>query len=262
MALTVDVAIIGAGLGGLSTAFYLQKLHPNLNIVILEASHRIGGRTLSVDMKVRNGKTARFESGGQWIGPLHTDLLDLLKEFQLDDQLYTQYLDGKKVCWLEKEKISTYSLDLPFLNPFIYLEAFLFMRKIDKYSESLDGDNPFISNPELAEYLDSMTCESLIRTNIHGSRLREIIRIAIRTTFGFETTQISALYVVLYAKSSGNIEALFSANNNGAQKLKLAGGISQISEKLLEIIGKDNVYFNSPVKSTTQVPHLIYSIQG
>ena len=48
-----DVCIIGAGLSGISTAYYLNKANPELNIVILEknkvgwgASGRNGGQLL------------------------------------------------------------------------------------------------------------------------------------------------------------------------------------------------------------------------
>ena len=37
-----DVCIIGAGLSGITTAFYLNKIDPNLKIVILE-KNKIGG---------------------------------------------------------------------------------------------------------------------------------------------------------------------------------------------------------------------------
>ena len=51
--LQCDVCIIGAGLSGISSALYLSKLNPDLNIVILEknkvgwgASGRNGGQLL------------------------------------------------------------------------------------------------------------------------------------------------------------------------------------------------------------------------
>jgi protoporphyrinogen/coproporphyrinogen III oxidase len=48
---TFDVAIIGGGISGLSTAWYLQKGDPNLSYVLLERGERWGGkiRTDSVD---------------------------------------------------------------------------------------------------------------------------------------------------------------------------------------------------------------------
>ena len=51
--LQCDVCIIGGGLSGISTAYYLNKINPNLKIIILEknkigwgASGRNGGQLL------------------------------------------------------------------------------------------------------------------------------------------------------------------------------------------------------------------------
>ena len=46
-----DVAIVGGGIAGLSTAWYLQQGAPNLKYVLLEESNRWGGhiRTERVD---------------------------------------------------------------------------------------------------------------------------------------------------------------------------------------------------------------------
>ena len=46
-----DVVIVGSGLSGLSTAFYIKQHHPNVNITILEKSDRCGGRLYSQDGK-------------------------------------------------------------------------------------------------------------------------------------------------------------------------------------------------------------------
>jgi protoporphyrinogen oxidase len=37
-----DVVIIGAGLSGLSSAYYLKKKYPSLSLLIVEAKDRIG----------------------------------------------------------------------------------------------------------------------------------------------------------------------------------------------------------------------------
>ena len=39
--LQCDVCIIGGGLSGISTAYYLSKINPNLNVVVLE-KHKVG----------------------------------------------------------------------------------------------------------------------------------------------------------------------------------------------------------------------------
>lgn len=59
----VDVAIVGAGLAGLTAARDL--LRKGVSVAVLEARDRVGGRTLS--RHLQDGSVV--ELGGQWIGP-------------------------------------------------------------------------------------------------------------------------------------------------------------------------------------------------
>jgi protoporphyrinogen oxidase len=49
--LSPQVIIIGAGLSGLSAADYILSQNPNVKITILEAMDRIGGRTITQEIK-------------------------------------------------------------------------------------------------------------------------------------------------------------------------------------------------------------------
>ncbi len=60
---TVDVAVVGAGLAGLTAARDL--VDAGRSVMVLEARDRVGGRTLNEDLG--DGKVV--EVGGQWIGP-------------------------------------------------------------------------------------------------------------------------------------------------------------------------------------------------
>lgn len=57
-----DVAILGGGLTGLATAFWLTRQIPNANIIIYEKSHRLGGWVDSEIVPVGNDKIL-FEWG-------------------------------------------------------------------------------------------------------------------------------------------------------------------------------------------------------
>ena len=153
----------------MAAAYHLKKRQSNLKVLILEAKPRLGGRTLTVSLEANGGKKANFDLGGQWVGPLQEDLLELMKELDMSDHIYPQFISGTKVAWVDPGHIVTYNADLPFYNPIIYLEAYFFMRKIDKLADQLDADNPFLHNPALAEYLDSITAEAFIRENIYCS---------------------------------------------------------------------------------------------
>jgi monoamine oxidase len=67
-----DVAIVGAGLAGLTAARELTKAGIN-RIVVFDARGRVGGRTVNHDI----GKGRVVEGGGQWVGPTQTAILNL-----------------------------------------------------------------------------------------------------------------------------------------------------------------------------------------
>ena len=59
-----DVVIIGAGISGSNAAYTLKKHCQSLKILIVEAKDRVGGRTLTVDLKTASGKS-RYDIGGK-----------------------------------------------------------------------------------------------------------------------------------------------------------------------------------------------------
>src|SRR5688500_2759770 len=73
-----DVAIVGAGLAGLTAARELTKA--GRSVVVLEAQDRVGGRTLN--HRFEDGTLV--EVGGQWIGPTQDRLEALASELGIE----------------------------------------------------------------------------------------------------------------------------------------------------------------------------------
>jgi monoamine oxidase len=63
------VIIIGAGLSGLSLAYFLSK--KNISTIVLEASSRAGGRIHTV----KGSHDTPLELGATWFSDLHSNLL-------------------------------------------------------------------------------------------------------------------------------------------------------------------------------------------
>ena len=57
-----DVAILGGGITGLATAYYLSTKLPSCNITLFEGSSRLGGWLNSTEVDVGSGKVV-FEQG-------------------------------------------------------------------------------------------------------------------------------------------------------------------------------------------------------
>ncbi len=73
-----QIIIVGAGLTGLTLAYYLKK--KNIRAQLIEARNRIGGRILSLQSQ----ENATVEMGATWLGDQHIALKNLLKEIHVD----------------------------------------------------------------------------------------------------------------------------------------------------------------------------------
>ncbi|KAJ9157472.1 Protoporphyrinogen oxidase [Pleurostoma richardsiae] len=94
-----DIAVLGGGLTGLSTAYYLTKFHPDAKITIYESSDRLGGWVDTEKAEVRSDEgtteTVVFERGPRTVapsrGPRYDDLVlyELIDELKLQPHTYT-----------------------------------------------------------------------------------------------------------------------------------------------------------------------------
>ena len=59
-----DVIVVGAGISGLSAAYFLKNKSSDLSILIIEAKDRVGGRTQTIELKAnKNGDKAKWDIG-------------------------------------------------------------------------------------------------------------------------------------------------------------------------------------------------------
>ena len=80
------IVVIGGGITGLSTMYYLQKLKRNLqlevDLVLIEQNERLGGKIRTV---YQNG--FKIESGADSIVAGKKDVLPFIEELQLEDEV-------------------------------------------------------------------------------------------------------------------------------------------------------------------------------
>jgi len=81
-----DLIIIGAGLSGLTLAYFLSK--KGIQPTILEGSDRIGGRIQTL----RGALDTPLELGATWFSDMHPNVQSLIAELRL--QSYPQYASG------------------------------------------------------------------------------------------------------------------------------------------------------------------------
>ena len=86
-----DVVVVGAGLAGLTAARELTEA--GLEVRVLEARGRVGGRTLSQSVGEHPGDIV--EVGGQWLGPTQHEVLSLAQDFGIPT--YPTHATGKNL---------------------------------------------------------------------------------------------------------------------------------------------------------------------
>ncbi|EAU86166.1 protoporphyrinogen oxidase [Coprinopsis cinerea okayama7 len=84
------VAVLGAGLSGLSSAFHLSRLHPNVRITVLESQKRAGGWVRSTRVSLpENYGSVLLEAGPRTLRPNAQSVLELVNLLGLKEQLIT-----------------------------------------------------------------------------------------------------------------------------------------------------------------------------
>ena len=224
-----------------------------MKCVVLEAKDRVGGRTLSVPLKTASG-TDIFDLGGQWVSTSQVDVLDLLRE--LDLETYNQYITGKKFMQLGGHKISSYISAIPSLSVLALLDLNSLLKKLEKMAKMADINEPYKRCPH-AEKWDSLTVEEFINQNAWTKGAKDSIVSATRCMMGVELSQISLLYYLSYTNAAGSFKKMVEAGEDCGQGLKIKGGAQQISTRLAEKLGKGAVKLGHPVTSIEQTKDFV-----
>ena len=142
-----DVVVVGAGLAGLTAARELSGA--GLDVRVLEARDRVGGRTLSEPIAQHPDDVA--EVGGQWVGPTQHEVMALVRELGIET--YPTPGEGKNLFEDERGKLKRYSGTIPMLGPLVmldYARADLKLnRLIRKGSAEAPSEEPS-QDPEIA----------------------------------------------------------------------------------------------------------------
>jgi monoamine oxidase len=228
-----DVVIVGAGLSGLAAATSLAKA--GLDVVVLEAAPRVGGRLLARELG-----GARFDVGGQWIGDGHERLTALVRRLGLTT--FPTHHEGDKLLSISGE-LRRYPGTIPKLSPLELVQLQAAITFIDRASAGIGAD-PW--RARRAATLDALTVGAVERL-LRGAGLGASFRAAVRTVFGADPGELSLLHLLYYAKTNGGFMKLVEVKR-GAQETRIAEGAGSVPEALARELG-DRVHLEAPVRA-------------
>lgn len=227
----LDVAIIGAGLAGLTAARDLHRAGCE-SLVVLEARDRVGGRTLNHDL----GNGVISEAGGQWIGPGQTAIFDLARELEVDT--FPSYYQGKNVYLVGgakyeedlsdsqrsgspvTEKLNELARGVPSKEPWTAAEA----ASLDKLS--------------VGQWLSQQALDNVARLSFDSS---------IGLTTGTPPSNLALLHYLSLINSADCSMEKLEGFKGGAQETRFVGGSQILSTRMAEALG-DKVRLACPVR--------------
>jgi monoamine oxidase len=234
-----DVVVVGAGLAGLTAARELTEA--GLEVRVLEARDRVGGRTLS--QPVGEHPEDIVELGGQWVGPTQHEVLSLAQDFGIET--YPTNASGKNLLEDGRGKLKRYSGTIPMLGPHVMVDYGQADLRLKRLIKTVDPEAPW--EAENAERLDEQTFATWIRRTAKTATAREALATAVRAVFSVEPADVSLLHVLFYAAAADGWDDLLDTEG-GAQQDRLAGGTQQLSIRMAEELG-DRVLLSTPVRS-------------
>ncbi len=215
-----DVVIVGAGLAGLTAARRLAEA--GLDAVVVEARDRLGGRVFT---EVRDG--VALDLGGQWIGPGQPRMAALVEELGL--RTWPTRSEGRHTL-VRAGRVSRYNGTIPRLNPLSLVRVGLALRRLEALAARLSPVAPWTDAD--AALLDGQTFATFAADHLDAAGL-DVLRPAMRTVFGAELEELSALHVAAYAASAGGFERLLAVDG-GFQQDRIEGGAQRVAEGLAE----------------------------
>ena len=218
-----DVAVVGAGLAGLTAA---RRLHEaGRSVVVLEARDRVGGRNL--DHRLGAGKVV--ELGGQWTGPGQREVMALARE--LGVATFPTYGRGDSLYY-RGGALERYRGDIPPTAPATLGDLASVIASLNAMARAVPAAAPWTA-PEASAW-DRQTIGQWVTEHMQTQEGRDLTALSVRAVYGEEPSEISLLD--LLASISG-VGGDYNTLIGSAQSIRFVGGPQQLSQRLARGLG-------------------------
>lgn len=235
-ALAADVVVIGAGISGLTAARRLVQA--GKNVVVLEASDRVGGRTHRLDL----GSGLTTEGGGQWIAPSQERVLALIAELGLTT--FRTYNQGQSIYYRGGTR-ALYTGTVPPTQSITALPAFLQAEaQLTAMAATVPAGRPW--EAPLAPAWDRTTFGDWLDHNVLDAEARWLVGLGYSLVTCQDPHATSLLYMLNFFNTSGGFQEPISVAG-GAQDSRVDGGTWLISSRMADQLPKGALVLGSPV---------------
>lgn len=248
---SVDVAVIGAGLAGLTAAQHL--LDAGKSVIVLEARNRVGGKVYNQPLK--NGGVT--EVGAEFVGPTQDAVLALIKELGLET--FDTYNQGKSVFWRNNTR-TAYAADpqlgvIPPVGEDALIQIATTQAELDGWAATINTSAPW-EHAQAAEW-DKQTFEQYLASAALVADAHLVLSTALKGILSVEPREVSLLYVLAYIAAAGNETTVGDLTRlvdvtDAAQEKRVVGGTGLIPTRLAEKVGTKHIALNAAVSCVTK----------
>lgn len=244
------VAIIGAGIAGLTTAYNLKK--KGIDCTLYEASNRTGGRVLTVRDAVVDG--AHVDFGAEYVDEVHQEIISMSKELNVElldmrfDKLIPKlyYFEGRKMG--EEDIVNA-------LQPF----AAQLVKDISSLPEPLH-----YSNSEKFKAFDDHSVTSYLKSIGMSGWLLIFFEMAIVGEYAMEANEQSAINLLIMLSTPIKYSDHYHVLGGYHEVYKFKGGSQSFTNALNEQV-KERVNLGHQLKELNKVGEgyeLVFDVNG
>lgn len=235
----VDVAIVGAGLAGLTAASEISTR--GRSVLVLEARDRVGGRVVNQAI----GEDCVVEMGGQWIGPTQDRMYALAETLGI--AIFPTYVEGDELAYIGRKR-HRYAGEMPMLNPLVMGDLVQATMRIERLAKKVPLVRPW--EAKRAGDWDAQTLATWLRRSVKTSKARAILELYVSMMLASEAASASLLHALFYVHSGTDLKTI-STLEGGAQQDRFVGGSQLVAVRLAERLG-GTVELATPVRRIAQ----------